>query len=82
MMSVRSDGLAQEDDESRKHYCEVLSVVRKYKETLESEGEDKARIRIQSFLLLVEKHRGSDSAQRLRNDALKLLKGDSHGNKT
>ena len=65
--------MAQEDVEAHRHYCEVLSVVRKYKETLESEGEAKARSRIQSFLLQVEKHRGSEPAQSLRNDALEML---------
>ena len=74
MMSVRSDGLAQEDVEAHRHNCEVRYVVAKYR----SQGSDS----VKRYLLLVEKARGSDSAQRLRNDALNLLKGDSHGNKT
>ena len=73
-METEDDNLADKNSEAHKHYCEVLSVVRKYKETLESEGEAKARNRILSFLLQIEKHRGSQPAQRLRNDALEMLK--------
>ena len=71
--------LASTDSEAHRHYCECLSVVRMYRETLKSEGELKAKKRIQSFLLQVEKHRGSANSNRLREDSLNLLKGASNG---
>ena len=71
--------LASTDSEAHRHYCECLSVVRMYRETLKSKGEYEAKKRIQSFLLQVEKHRGSDCSNRLREDALNLLKGASNG---
>ena len=69
-----TDDLASTYSPAHRHYCECLSVVRMYKETLAREGQAKAKQRIQSFILQVEKHRGSQSAQRLRNDALEMLK--------
>ena len=59
--------------EPYKHYCEVLSVVRMYYE--------KDSSTVKSFILLVEKHRGSTAVQRLRNEALNLLE-KQNGNKT
>lgn len=58
--------MAQEDVGAHRHYCEVLSVVRMYRE--------KGSEAVKSYLLQVEKHRGSQPAQRLRNDALEMLK--------
>jgi hypothetical protein len=73
-MDENLNGLAQQDVEAYRHNCEVRYVVAKYR----SQGSDS----VKRYLLLVEKARGNISAQRLRNDALNLLKGDSHGNKT
>lgn len=61
-----TDNLASKDSEAHRHYCECLSVVRMYR----SKGSDA----VKSYLLQVEKHRGSQPAQRLRNDALEMLK--------
>ena len=58
--------MAGEDVEAHRHHCEVLSVVRMYRE--------KGSNAVKSYLLQVEKHRGSQPAQRLRNDALEMLK--------
>ena len=58
--------LASKDSEAHRHYCECLSVVRMYR----TKGSDA----VKSYLLQVEKHRGGQSAQRLRNDALEMLK--------
>ena len=65
-METEDDNLADKNSESYRHYCEVLSVVRMYRE----KGSDA----VKSYLLQVEKHRGSQPAQRLRNDALEMLK--------
>lgn len=58
------------NSEAYRHSCEVLSVARMYRETLQKEGKRKAGERIKLFLLQVEKHRGSECAGRLRQDAL------------
>ena len=44
--------------ESHRHECEILSVVRMYREY----GAEK----VKSFLLQVERNRGSEAAERLR----------------
>ena len=64
--------LASKNVQHSLHVCEVRSVVRMYRE----KGGDA----VKSFLLLVEKHRGSDCAARLRNDALEAL-GKKNGGK-
>ena len=63
--------MASTDSEAHRHYCECLSVVRMYRE--------KGGEYVKSYLLQVEKHRGSKPAERLRNDSLNLLKGASNG---
>ena len=65
-METEDDDLADKNSEAHRHYCEVLSVVRMYRE--------KGSEAVKSYLLQVEKHRGSQPAQRLRNDALEMLK--------
>ena len=65
MTEYRSNGMAQEDVEAQLHQCEVASVVRMYRE----KGGD----HVKKFLLLVEKHRGSEAATRLRSAALEKL---------
>lgn len=65
-MDENLNGMAQEDVEAHRHQCEVRDVVAKYR----SKGADS----VKKYLLLVEKARGSQSAQRLRNDALEMLK--------
>lgn len=65
-METEDDDLADKNSEAHRHYCEVLSVVRMYRQ--------KGSEAVKSYLLQVEKHRGSQPAQRLRNDALKMLK--------
>ena len=66
MSKEDAERMAREDVEAYRHRCECLSVVRMYRE--------KGSEAVKSYLLQVEKHRGSDSAQRLRNDALEMLK--------
>ena len=58
--------LAREDTEKMRHSCEIDSIVRMYRE----HGGD----RVKSYLLQVEKHRGSQSAERLRGEALERLR--------
>lgn len=65
-METEDDDLADKNSEAHRHYCEVLSVVRMYRE--------KGSEAVKSYLLQVEKNRGSQPAQRLRNDALEMLK--------
>ena len=60
--------MAHEDVEAQLHQCEVASVVRMYRE----KGGD----HVKKFLLLVEKARGSEAAQRLRGAALEQLQLD------
>ena len=66
MSKENAERMAREDVEVYRHHCECLSVVRMYRE----KGSDA----VKSYLLQVEKHRGSQPAQRLRNDALEMLK--------
>ena len=62
---VKNDNLADTYSEAYRHYCEVISIVRMFRE----EGSDK----VKSYLLQVEKHRGSDCASRLRQEALQEI---------
>ena len=57
--------LAYKNSEAYRHLCEIDSIVRMYRE----HGGD----RVKSYLLKVEKHRGSQSAERLRGAALDRL---------
>lgn len=57
--------MAQEDVEAHRHDCEVRDIVAKYR----AQGADC----VKRYLLLVEKARGSNAAQRLRNDALEII---------
>lgn len=59
------NNLGETYSETHRHDCEVRDVVRKYR----SQGADS----VKKYLLLVEKARGSDSANRLRKDALELI---------
>lgn len=59
------------DVAERLHTCEIQSVLRMYRE--------KGSKHVKKFLLDVEKHRGSEAAQRLRNDALKALELEKRG---
>ena len=65
-MGKSINGMAQEDVEAQLHQCEVASVVRMYRE----KGGD----HVKKFLLLVEKHRGSEAASRLREEALAQIR--------
>lgn len=62
----QSERMAKEATEVYRHSCEVLSMVRMY--------DEKGGDHVKSYLLKVEKHRGSEAAQRLRNDALNAIK--------
>ena len=66
MSKEDAERMAREDVEAYRHRCECFSVVRMYCE--------KGSEAVKSYLLQVEKHRGSEPAQRLRNDALEMLK--------
>lgn len=57
--------LAYKNSEAYRHDSEITSIVRMYRE----HGGD----RVKSFLLQVEKHRGSAAAERLRSAALDRL---------
>ena len=72
-MGKSINGMAQEDVEAQLHQCEVASVVRMYRE----KGGD----HVKKFLLLVEKHRGSESATRLREAALEQVRLAKMGSK-
>lgn len=61
-----NERMAREDVAAQLHQCEVASVVRMYRE----KGGDA----VKSFLLQVEKHRGSEAAARLREEALRKIK--------
>ena len=61
-----AERLAREDTEKHRHDCEIDSIVRMYRE----HGGD----RVKSYLLQVEKHRGSQAAERLRGEALERLR--------
>lgn len=54
--------VAYKTSEPYRHLCEVESIVRMYR----THGGDK----VKSYLLQVEKHRGSEAAVRLREEAL------------
>lgn len=68
-----AERLAEEDVEAYRHQCEVASVVRMYRE----KGGD----HVKKFLLLVEKARGIDAAQRLRCEALAQVRLGKVGTK-
>lgn len=68
-----NDNLADTNSEAYRHKCEVSSVVRMYKE----KGGD----HVKKFLLLVEKHRGSEAATRLREAALAQVRLGAVGTK-
>lgn len=61
-MVTNNDNLGETYSEAYRHTCEVASVVRMYRE----KGGDF----VKKFLLQVEKHRGSEAATRLREEAL------------
>ena len=61
-----AERLAATDTEAYRHSCEIDSIVRMYRE----HGGD----RVKSYLLQVEKHRGSQAAERLRGEALERLR--------
>ena len=61
-----SERLAAADTEAYRHNCEIDSIVRMYRE----HGGD----RVKNYLLQVEKHRGSQAAERLRGEALERLR--------
>ena len=58
--------MAQEDVEAHRHNCEVRDIVAKYR----TQGADC----VKRYLLLVEKARGSNAAQRLRCEALEQIR--------
>ena len=60
-----AERLAAADTEAHRVKCEIDSIVRMYREF----GSD----RVKSFLLQVEKARGSQAAERLRGEALERL---------
>ena len=60
-----AERLAKADTEAYRHSCEIRSIVRMFRES----GGDK----VKSYLLQVEKHRGSQAAARLREAALERL---------
>ena len=71
---LSNDSLADKNSEAYRHQCEVVSVVRMYKE----KGGD----HVKKFLLLVEKHRGIDAATRLQEEALQQVQmGKINGRK-
>lgn len=72
MESISNDDLVDTYSEAYRHKCEVDSVVRMY---YEKGGEH-----VKKYLFGVEKHRGSESAERLRNDALQQVQmGKTNG---
>ena len=68
-----NERMAHEDVAAQLHQCEVASVVRMYRE----KGGD----HVKKFLLLVEKHRGSEAATRLREAALAQVRLGKVGTK-
>jgi hypothetical protein len=72
-MGKSINGMAQEDAEAQLHQCEVASVVRMFK----AKGGD----HVKKFLLLVEKHKGSEAAERLRSAALAQVRLGKVGTK-
>ena len=61
-----AERLARADTEAYRHSCEIDSIVRMYRER----GGDA----VKSYLLKVEKSRGSNAAERLRGEALERLR--------
>ena len=61
-----AERLAAADTEAYRHNCEIDSIVRMYR----VHGGN----RVKSYLLQVEKHRGSQAAERLRREALERLR--------
>lgn len=59
------DKLAATYSETHRHECEILSMVRMY----QNNGAGK----VASFLLQVEKYRGTETAERLRHEAAARL---------
>ena len=76
-----AERLAEEDVEAYRHRCEVASVVRMYNKFLKERGAEYAKTRIQSFLLQVEKARGSEASARLREAALAQIRLAKIGSK-
>lgn len=69
---TNNDNLVDTNSEAYRHQCEVQNVVRMYRE----KGGDA----VKKFILLIEKHRGSETAQRLRNEALQQVQlGKTNG---
>ena len=68
-----AERLARADTEAHRIKCEIDSVVRMYRER----GADA----VKSYLLKVEKHRGSEAAERLRGAALDRLRLGQVGRK-
>jgi hypothetical protein len=66
--------LVDKNSEAYRHECEVLSVVRMYRE----KGGD----HVKKYLLQVEKHRGSETTARLREEALSRLRLAEVGRKS
>lgn len=64
----QADELAREDVVKQLHACEVRDVVARYRK----DGGEAVR----DFLSQVAKHRGQAAADRLRTDALSLLKNN------
>ena len=65
--------LDDKNSEAYRHKCEVASVVRMYRKR----GGDF----VKKFLLQVEKHRGSEAATRLREEALAQVRLGKVGSK-
>lgn len=66
MEPVLNEQIEYTYSEKYRHLCEVESIVRMYR----THGGDK----VKSYLLQVEKHRGSEAASRLRIEALEKIK--------
>ena len=71
---TNNDNLGETYSEAYRHTCEVASVVRMYRE----KGGDF----VKKFLLQVEKHRGSEAAARLREEALAQVRLAEMGRKS
>lgn len=68
-----AERLAREDAQKALFDCEVLSVVRMFRE--------KGGEAVKAFLMQVEKHRGSEAAARLRKSALAQVRLGKVGGK-
>lgn len=71
---TNNDNLGETYSEAYRHTCEVASVVRMYRE----KGGD----HVKKYLLQVEKHRGSEAAARLREEALAQVRLAEVGRKS